>query len=162
MPSDNDFPVTPAIRQLRGANIVFECSAYTYVEHGGTQTACVALGINEHACIKTLVMETPDTKPFIILMHGDREVSLKQLARVLNAKSVAPCTPDTAQRHSGYQVGGTSPFGLRKPMPVYVERTILDLPEMWINAGRRGLLFKIAPEVLTRLLNAQPVEVATP
>jgi len=155
-----DFPVTPAIRQLRAANAAFELHAYTYVEHGGTRAACDALNIPEHACVKTLVMELPDKKPFVILMRGDREVSLKQLARVLNVKSVAPCDPATADRHSGYQVGGTSPFGLRKPMPVYVERDLLDLPDIWINAGRRGLLFKITPSLLTQLLNAKPVEVA--
>jgi len=154
--------VTPAIRQLRAANAAFELLPYPYVEHGGTRAACDALGIDEHACVKTLVMETPDKKPFVILMHGDREVSLKQLARVLNVKSVTPCDPDTAQRHSGYQVGGTSPFGVRKPMPVYAERALLDLPAIWINAGRRGLLFKIAPNLLTKLLNAKPVEVAMP
>ena len=160
MSNEMNYPVTPAIRQLRAAGAVFELHAYTYVEHGGTRVACEALGIPEHACVKTLVMETPDKKPFVVLMRGDREVSLKQLARVLNVKSVAPCEPATAERHSGYQVGGTSPFGLRKPMPVYVERDLLGLPDIWINAGRRGLLFKIKPELLTQLLNAQPVEVA--
>jgi len=160
MSSDSNFPATPAIRQLRAANAVFELHAYAYVEHGGTRVACEALGIPEHACVKTLVMETPEKKPFVVLMRGDREVSLKQLARVLNVKSVAPCDPATAERHSGYQVGGTSPFGLRKPMPVHVERDLLGLPEIWINAGRRGLLFKIKPELLAKLLNAQPVEVA--
>ena len=157
----NDFPATPAIRQLRAANAAFDLLPYAYVEHGGTRVASDALGIPEHACVKTLVMETPDKKPLVVLMHGDREVSLKQLARVLGVKSVAPCDPATAERHSGYQVGGTSPFGLRKPMPVYAERTLLELPEIWINAGRRGLLFKIAPALLVKLLNAQPVEVAT-
>ena len=153
--------ITPAIRQLRAANAAFELFTYTYVEHGGTRVACEALGIDERACIKTLVLETPDKKPLVILMHGDREVSLKQLARVLNVKSVAPCDPDTAQRHSGYQVGGTSPFGLRKPLPVYVERTILDLPHLYINAGRRGLLCKITPATLTSILNPNPVDAAT-
>ena len=151
---------TQAIRQLRAANIPFELCTYTYVEHGGTRVACEALGIPEHACVKTLVMETPDKKPLVVLMRGDREVSVKQLARVLNVKSVAPCDPATAERHSGYLVGGTSPFGLRKAMPVYVERSLLALPEIWINAGHRGLLFKITPDVLTRVLNAQPVDAA--
>ena len=160
MSSEHDFPATPAIRQLRAAGVAFELSAYTYVEHGGTRAACEALGIAEHACVKTLVMETPDKRPLVILMRGDREVSVKQLARVLNVKSVEPCDPATAQRHTGYQVGGTSPFGLRKPMPVYVERGLLGLPRIWINAGRRGLLCQIAPDTLTTLLNATPVEVA--
>jgi len=152
---------TSAIRQLRAANAVFELLEYVYLEHGGTRVAAESLGIPEHAVIKTLVLETPDKKPLIMLMHGDREVSLKQLARILNVKCVTPCDPATAERHTGYQVGGTSPFGLKKPMPIHVEKSLLDLPEIYINAGRRGLLFKITPAVLS-LLKPTPVEAATP
>lgn len=160
-PSPRDIPATPAIRWLRSHHVDAPLFSYAYEEHGGTRAAAAALGIGEHACIKTLVMETSGQKPFVILMHGDRGVSLKQLARVLGVKSVTPCIPAAAQRHTGYQVGGTSPFGLRKPLPVYVERTILSLPELWINAGRRGLLCKIPSDVLSGPLGAVPVDAAT-
>ena len=152
-----DIPVTTAVRALRAANAAFEPLVYDYVEHGGTRHSAACLGVEEHATVKTIVMETDAKKPFIVLMHGDREISTKQMARVLGVKSVAPCSPDTATRHTGYLVGGTSPFGTRKPLPVYAERTIFDQPFVYINGGRRGLLVRIAPEVIERLL--RPVRV---
>jgi len=153
-----DIPVTTAIRALRAANAEFEPCAYDYVEHGGTRHSAASLGVDEHATVKTIVMETDAKKPFIVLMHGDREISTKQMARVLGVKSVAPCTPDTASRHTGYMVGGTSPFGTRKPLPIYAEATIFDLPNLYINGGRRGLLVKITPATLDRV--ARPVRVS--
>lgn len=153
-----DIPVTTAIRALRAANVPFTPHVYDYVEHGGTRHSAECLGIDEHATVKTIVMETDARKPFIVLMHGDREISTKQMARILGVKSVAPCSPDTANRHTGYMVGGTSPFGTRKPLPVYAESTIFDLPELYINGGRRGLLVKITPAVLERV--ATPVRVS--
>ncbi len=153
-----DIPVTTAIRALRAAKADFEPCVYDYVEHGGTRHSAACLGVEEHATVKTIVMETDAKKPFIVLMHGDREISAKQMARVLGVKSVSPCTPDTASRHTGYLVGGTSPFGTRKPLPVYAEATIFDLPLLYINGGRRGLLVKITPSVLDRVVH--PVRVA--
>ena len=152
-----DIPVTTAIRALRAAQAEFEPCVYDYVEHGGTRHSAACLGVEEHATVKTIVMETDAKKPFIVLMHGDREISTKQMARVLGVKSVAPCSPDTAHRHTGYQVGGTSPFGTRKTLPVYAEASIFDLPQIYINGGRRGLLVKITPDVLDRV--AHPVRV---
>ena len=157
-----DIPVTTAIRALRAANAEFEPQAYDYVEHGGTDRAAHELGVDEHLTVKTIVMETDAKKPFIVLMHGDREISTKQMARVLGVKSVAPCAPETATRHTGYQVGGTSPFGTRKPLPVYAESTLFDLPFIYINGGRRGLLVKIAPDVLDRIVRPTRVTVAVP
>ncbi len=157
-----DIPVTTAIRALRAANADFEPHVYPYVEHGGTDRAAHELGIDEHVTVKTIVMETDAKKPFIVLMHGDREISTKQMARVLDVKAVAPCTPDTATRHTGYLVGGTSPFGTRKPLPVYAESTLFDLPHIFINGGRRGLLVKIAPAVLDRIVHPTRVAVAVP
>ena len=153
-----DIPVTTAIRALRAAKADFEPCVYDYVEHGGTRHSAESLGVDEHATVKTIVMETDAKKPLIVLMHGDREISTKQMARVLGVKSVAPCDPDTASRHTGYLVGGTSPFGTRKPLPVYAEATVFDLPFIYINGGRRGLLVKITPEVLDRV--AHPVRVS--
>ena len=155
-----DIPATTAIRALRAANAEFEPCAYDYVEHGGTRHSAESLGVDEHATVKTIVMETDAKKPLIVLMHGDREISAKQMARVLGVKSVAPCTPDTANRHTGYMVGGTSPFGTRKALPVYAESTIFDLPQIYINGGRRGLLVKIAPDILERVLHPVRVSVA--
>ena len=152
-----DIPVTTAIRALRAASADFEPLVYDYVERGGTDRAAHELGVEEHATVKTIVMETDAQKPFIVLMHGDREISTKQMARVLGVKSVAPCSPDTATRHTGYLVGGTSPFGTRKALPVYAESTIFDQPLVYINGGRRGLLVRIAPEVIERIL--RPVHV---
>lgn len=155
-----DIPVTTAIRALRDAHAVFEPITYNYVDHGGTAHAAQELGIPEHATVKTIVMETEAKKPLIILMHGDCEISAKQLARHVGVKSVSPCTPDTATRHTGYMVGGTSPFGLRKPIPIFAEATLFDLPELYINGGRRGLLVKIHPDVLELLLKPARVAVA--
>jgi len=154
-------PSTPALLALRAARVPFEIHQYAYVEKGGTRASADALGVDEHSVIKTIVLETADKKPLICLMHGDKQISTKQLARVLGEKTVSPCDPTVAQRHTGYQVGGTSPFGTRKTLPVYVERSILALERIYINGGGRGLLVSVAPEVLTRLASAQPVEVAT-
>ena len=152
---------TPATAFLREHNITFSEHPYEYVEHGGTSVSAQKLGVDEHAVVKTLVMQDQDAKPLIVLMHGDRQVSLKNLARQIGAKKVEPCKPEVAQRHSGYQVGGTSPFGLRKEMPIFVERTVLVLPLIYINGGRRGNLVSIEPRVLTDVLKAQPVDCTT-
>jgi Cys-tRNA(Pro) deacylase len=151
---------TPATAFLREHNVTFSEHPYEYVEHGGTSVSAQKLGVDEHAVVKTLVMQDQDAKPLIVLMHGDRQVSLKNLARQISAKKVEPCKPEVAQRHSGYQVGGTSPFGLRKEMPIFVERTVLALPLIYINGGRRGYLVGIEPRVLTDVLKAQPVDCA--
>ncbi len=153
-------PATPAVRALRQAGVAFTEHPYMYVEHGGTAAFAAQAGVDEHAVVKTLVMEDEAKKPFVVLMHGDREVSTKELARVLGVKSVHPCAPDAAERHSGYMVGGTSPFGLRKPMPVYVESTILELPGIYINGGKRGFIVGLEPKDLVRLLGPTPVRVA--
>ena len=153
-------PETPATSFLHQHGIHFTEHLYHYVEHGGTAESAKQLGVDEHAVVKTLVMQDQDAKPLIIMMNGDRQVSLKNFARQIGGKKVEPCKPDVAQRHTGYQVGGTSPFGIRKPLPVYVERSILDLPSIYINGGHRGFLIQISPKVLTGLLNAQPVDCA--
>lgn len=155
-----DYPKTNTIRCLLQHDIPFEVSTYAYEERGGTRVSSRELGVDEHAVIKTLVMETDAKDPLIVLMHGDREVSAKQLARVLGVKSVAPCEPKVADRHSGYMVGGTSPFGTRRAMPVYAEQSILDLPQIYINAGRRGMLVRIDPKDMARALKITPVQVA--
>jgi len=152
-------PVTPAVRALRGAGVPFTEHLYRYEEHGGTRVSARELGVDEHAVVKTLVMEDDARSPLIVLMHGDLEVSTKQLARAIGRKHVEPCKPDVANRHSGYLVGGTSPFGTRKAMPVYVERTILDLSRIYINGGARGFLIGLAPADLVRVLNPTPVDV---
>jgi len=152
-------PVTPAIRVLRGAGVPFTEHLYRYEEHGGTRVSARELGVDEHAVVKTLVLEDDARAPLLVLMHGDLEVSTKQLARAIGRKHVEPCTPDVANRHSGYLVGGTSPFGTRKAMPVYVERTILELPRIYVNGGARGFLVGIAPDDLVRVLNPTLVEV---
>jgi len=149
-----------AIRALRAANVAFEPHTYAWHPHGGTRASAEALGVDEHAVVKTLIFEDQDRAPLCILMHGDREVSTKQLARLVGAKTVGPCAPDVADRHSGYQVGGTSPFGLRRPMPIYAERGIVDLPRIYINGGARGFLVAIDPKELERVLGATLVEVA--
>lgn len=151
---------TPATQMLKAHGVVFTEHPYEYVEHGGTAESAKQLGLDEHAVIKTLVFQDQDAKPLIVLMHGDCTVSTKNLARQMGAKSVEPCKPDVAQRHSGYMVGGTSPFGLRKAMPIYIEATILELPRIAINGGRRGFLVQIAPRVCVELLGAQPVQCA--
>jgi len=150
---------TPATKFLRGRGVDFSEHVYAYEEHGGTRVSARELGVAEHAVVKTLVMEDEAKRPLIVLMHGDRSVSTKNLARQIGAKSVQPCNPETAQRHSGYQVGGTSPFGARKAMPVYVERTVLELPRIYINGGRRGYLVGIDPRELLKLLAPKTVEV---
>ncbi|HRL77434.1 MAG TPA: aminoacyl-tRNA deacylase [Candidatus Accumulibacter phosphatis] len=156
----NRLPVTPAIRLLRAAGADFSDHPYTYEERGGTAASSRELGVDEHAVIKTLIMEDERRQPLIVLMHGDREVATQKLARRLAVKSIVPCRPEVAQRHSGYLVGGTSPFATRKPMPVYIERSILGLERIFINAGRRGYLVGIAPSVLVDLLQPELVEVA--
>lgn len=153
-------PETPATTFLRQHNVSFAEHLYNYVERGGTAESAKQLGVDEHAVVKTLVMQDQDAKPLLVLMHGDRQVSLKSLAQQIGAKKIDPCKPDVAQRHTGYQVGGTSPFGTRKNLPVYVERTILALPSIYINGGHRGFLVRISPSVLTQLLHAQPVDSA--
>jgi len=152
-------PGTPAVRVLRGAGVPFTEHLYRYEEHGGTRVSARELGVDEHAVVKTLVMEDDARSPLIVLMHGDLEVSTKRLARAIGRKHVEPCKPDVANRHSGYLVGGTSPFGTRKAMPVYVERTILDLPRIYINGGARGFLVGLAPADLVKVLNPTLVEI---
>ena len=152
-------PVTMAIRALRAGGVAFEPFLYTWEAHGGTRASAEALGVEEHAVIKTLIFEDQAGTPLCILMHGDREVSTKQLARHVGAKTVGPCAPDVADRHSGYQVGGTSPFGLRRQMPIYAERSILELPRIYINGGARGFLVAIDPRELSRVLGVTPVDV---
>ena len=154
------FPVTLAVRALRAAGVAFEPHVYTWEAHGGTAHSAAALGVNEHAVIKTLIFEDEHKQPLCVLMHGDREVSAKQLARLLGKKSVAPCRPEVADRHSGYQVGGTSPFGLRRAMPVYMERSILESPTIYINGGARGFLVAIDPRAAERVLSPTLVDVA--
>ena len=151
---------TPATQFLRKHGIVFSEHVFEYVEHGGTRVSADALGVDEHVVVKTLIMEDDKKQPLIVLMHGDRTVSTKNLARQVGCKSIEPCKPDVAQRHSGYQIGGTSPFGTRKPMNVYVERSILDCERIYINGGRRGYLVGIDPRVLSQILNVTPVNVA--
>lgn len=153
-------PVTMAIRALRAANVDFEPHLYAWQPHGGTRASSEALGVDEHAVIKTLIMEDERKQPLCVLMHGDREVSTKQLARAVGVKTIAPCAPEVADRHSGYQVGGTSPFGLRRAMPVYMERTILELPRIYINGGARGFLVAIDPREAQRVLSPMLVDVA--
>jgi Cys-tRNA(Pro) deacylase len=151
---------TPATAFLKKQRVAFTEHPYEYEERGGTRVSSEKLGVPEHAVVKTLVMEDEAKKPLVVLMHGDREVSTKNLARQIDRKRVEPCKPEVAERHSGYQVGGTSPFGLRKPMPVYVEKTILELARIYINGGRRGFLVAIDPQELVRTVGAKPVEVA--
>ena len=151
---------TPATQALRRAGVHFTEHPYDYVDHGGTAESARQLGVPEHEVIKTLVMQDDKLQPLIVLMHGDCQVSTKNLAREVGAKSVEPCKPEVAQRHSGYLVGGTSPFGTRKVMPVYVEASVLKLPRVLVNGGQRGFLVGLAPQVFVRLLQAQPVNCA--
>lgn len=151
---------TPATQMLKAHKVAFTEHPYEYVEHGGTAESARQLGLDEHCVIKTLVMQDQDAKPLIVLMHGDCTVSTKNLARQIGAKSVEPCKPEVANRHSGYLVGGTSPFGTRKQMPVYIEQSILDLPRIAINGGRRGFLVQLDPRVCVELLGAKPVQCA--
>ena len=151
---------TPATQFLRERGVSFTEHVYDYVEHGGTAESSRQLGVSEHEVVKTLVMQDERAQPLIVLMHGDKQVSTKNLARAIGAKSVEPCKPEVAQRHSGYLVGGTSPFGTRKAMPVYVEAGVLALPRIFINGGRRGYLVGIEPGVLAELVEAKPVNCA--
>lgn len=153
-------PSTNATRLLRQRGVAYTEHLYRYEDRGGTKVSARELGVDEHAVVKTLIMEDDAKRPLVVLMHGDREVSTRALARVIGAKTVAPCRPEVADRHSGYQVGGTSPFGTRKAMPVYVERTILALPRVYLNGGSRGFLVGIEPAAITELLGATPVDVA--
>jgi Cys-tRNA(Pro) deacylase len=151
---------TPATAWLRSHGVAFTEHVYDYVEHGGTAESARQLGVDEHAVVKTLVMQDERAEPLIVLMHGDKQVSTKNLARAIGAKSVAPCTPEVAQRHSGYMVGGTSPFGTRKVLRVFVEAGVLELPRVCINGGRRGYLVGLAPAVLVDVLGARAVSCA--
>lgn len=155
------YPMTQAVRVLTEKGIAFAPHLYDYVERGGTSHSAEALGVPEHWVVKTLVMETDERKPLIVLMHGDREVSTKNLARALKVKTVKACKPETAQKQTGYMVGGTSPFGTRHALPVYVERSIFQLPKIYINGGKRGFLVSIDPRILRDLLSVEEVEVAT-
>ena len=152
-------PVTAAVRVLRAAGVVYTEHPYDYEEKGGTAVSARELGVDEHCVVKTLVMEDDRKRPLLVLMHGDRQVSTKELARAIGAKGVAPCSPETAGRHSGYVVGGTSPFGTRQPMPVYMEETILGLPKVYINGGRRGFLVGMSPGDVARILSPVLVRV---
>ena len=152
-------PVTPAVRALRAAKIEFTDHLYAYEDHGGTALSARELGVDEHCVVKTIVMEDDRKKPLIVLMHGDLEVSGKQLARLTGARSITACTPETAKKHTGYLVGGTSPFGTRSAMPIYMEETILALPRIYINGGKRGYLVGIDPKELVRTLKPVLVKV---
>ena len=156
-----DYPVTMAVRVLRQQQVEFTPHLYVWEPRGGTAASAEHLGVDEHVVIKTLIFEDDARKPLCILMHGDREVSAKNLARQLSVKSVGPCAPEVADRHSGYQVGGTSPFGLKRAMPVYCEKTIAVLPRVFINGGARGFLVGISPNDLVRVLKPALVDVAT-
>ncbi len=158
--SKEKHPITNAIRALKQAGVAFEVIPYKYEEHGGTRHSAEQLGVDEHSMIKTLIMENESGEPMIVLMHGDREVSTKNLARHLGTKSVRPCDPETANKHSGYFVGGTSPLGTRRKMPVYAETSIFELAEIHINAGHRGLMLRLNPKDLHRALEISLVDVA--
>jgi len=155
-----EYPVTPAVRFLRAHGVEFRPHLYQYQEHGGTRVGAAELHLQEHVLVKTLVMATDDHRPLLVLMHGDCEVSTKQLARVLGVKSVSPCDEQTATRHTGYLFGGTGPFGTRMALPIYAERSIFDLPLIYINGGKRGFLVEINPQVLREVLTLVEVEVA--
>jgi Cys-tRNA(Pro) deacylase len=155
---ETNYAVTQAIRMLKENGFPFVVHSYKYEEHGGTPVAARELDVDEHAVIKTLVFETDAREPIIVLMHGDREVSTKNLARALGVKTVTPATPDAANKHTGYMVGGISPFGTRKRLKIYMQKTIADLPKIYINAGKRGLLAEMAPGDLIRILDPAPVD----
>jgi Cys-tRNA(Pro) deacylase len=155
-----DFPVTSAIRFLREKKVEFTPHLYNYVEKGGTRESAKQLGVDEHAVVKTLVFETNEKKPLIVLMHGDREVSTKNLARHLGVKSVEPATPEKASKLTGYIVGGTSPFGTKTKMPVYAEKSIFDLDRIYINGGKRGFLVELDPAVVRETLDVEEIEIA--
>jgi Cys-tRNA(Pro) deacylase len=153
-------PETPATRFLKSHKVPFSNHLYAYEEHGGTRVSARELNVPEHAVVKTLVFEDENGKPLLVLMHGDRKVSAKELARQAGCKKIEPCAPEVAHRHTGYLVGGTSPFGTRKALPIYLEKTILDLPLIYINGGRRGFLVGIHPHDILRTLNPKTVEAA--
>lgn len=153
-------PVTPAVRQLRAAGVQFTEHLYDYEDKGGTAVSARELGVDEHTVVKTLIMEDERKNPLVVLMHGDCQVSTKELARLMGVKLVSPCAPEVANRHSGYLVGGTSPFGTRKPLPVYLEESILRLPRIYLNGGKRGFLLGIDPREVVRLLKPVVVTVA--
>ena len=155
-----NYPITPAIRVLRGEKVEFEPHIFEYVEKGGTRASAEVLGVDEHAVIKTLVFETNERKPLIVLQHGNLQVSTKNLARILNVKNVSAVAPEKANKLTGYLVGGTSPFGVKTKMPIYVEKTIFDLERVYINGGKRGFLISINPQVLEETLEINQVEVA--
>ena len=157
--SKEKFPVTPAVRLLRDRKIPFSEHLYTYEERGGTAVSARELGVDEHCVVKTLVMEDDAGRPLLVLMHGDREVSTRELARQLGVRSIRPCSPEAANRHTGYLVGGTSPFATRKPLTVYMESSILEIPRIYLNGGKRGFLVGIDPRQVQQLLRVTLVEV---
>jgi len=159
--SASRMPSTPAVLALRAAGVEFTPHFYDYEERGGTAVSARELGVDEHAVVKTLVMQDEAARPCVVLMHGDRQVSAKALARHLGVKRIEPCKPEVAERHTGYRVGGTSPFGTRRQMPVYLEKTIVDLPRLYINGGSRGFLVSLSPQALVGLLKPGLVTVAT-
>ena len=158
--SKDKTPVTPAVRALRAAGVTFTDHLYRYEEKGGTAVSARELGLDEHAVVKTLIMEDDAKRPLIVLMHGDRQVSTRELARAIGARSVTPCMPEVAAKHSGYLVGGTSPFGTKKPLPVYLEESVLELPKIYVNGGKRGYLVGLEPKELVRVLVPTLVHVA--
>ena len=155
-----NYPITPAIRLLREKKVAFEPHLFDYVEKGGTKHSAAVLGLNEHSVIKTLVFETNEKKPLIVLMHGDLQVSTKELARIIQVKTIAPVTPEKATKLTGYLVGGTSPFGVKTKMPIYVEKTIFDLDNIYINGGKRGFLVEIESKVLREAIEIEEVAVS--
>jgi len=160
MSKPDEYPITQAIRVLRAEKVSFTPHIYEYVEHGGTANSATSLGVDEHSVIKTIVLEDDKKQPLICLQHGDREVSTKNLARATGRKSISPCSPETANRHTGYMVGGTSPFGTRKAIPIFLERSIAELPRIYINGGKRGFLVGIDPAEIVRVLRPTLVDAA--
>ena len=160
MAKTDDYPITQAIRVLREHKVSFTAHLYDYVLRGGTEHSAEMLGVDEHCVIKTIVLEDDQKQPLICLQHGDREVSTKNLARARGCKSIGPCSPETANRHTGYMVGGTSPFGTRKTLPVYMQLSIVELPTIYINGGKRGFLVGLTPSDLRRVLNPALVDAA--
>ena len=160
MSKPDEYPITQAIRVLRAEKVTFTPHLYEYVEHGGTANSAASLGVDEHAVIKTIVLEGEKKQPLICLQHGDREVSTKNLARATGRKTITPCAPDTANRHTGYMVGGTSPFGTRKAIPTFIERSIAELPRVYINGGKRGFLVGLDPAEIIRVLRPTLVDAA--
>ena len=162
MNKNHHAPETPAIRFLKSHKIAFSSHVYAYEEHGGTRVSARELNVDEHAVVKTLVFEDENARPLIVLMHGDSKVSTRELARQIGCKKVEPCSPEAANRHTGYLVGGTSPFATRKLMPIYLEKTILDLPLIYINGGRRGFLVGVQPHEIMRVLQPKEVDCGLP